>query len=424
MGIYAFGLTGVLLAVGYAILPSKIAEISKDQEVRFLFISLDPGGSLGTLGIISLAGLITAAIMQPLSGFVSDKLGGNTKARLPFVLVGGLGVGLLLIAMPFVATFWTILLLFVLIQFFGNLAQGPANALIFDNVVSEKIGRASGILNLLKIAGAGICTMGALVLLGFSSPEASRQWLWVAIIPLAAIVVITAGWTYLTMVSVRVPRARVNFSRILEAEGPKDNRAGRKYLGFIVAVAFMASALAAMGRYSLAYLEDVIGVENPQHEVIPVVLATLAAAVLTTVPSGVLSDKLGKDKMLPIAGILGATGAFLLALATTLEFVIFIGVIVGSALGILLTSVWTLANHLVPKEFVARDLSWINLASVAGGGLVYAAGPFLDYLNGRSEDLGYRMLAVGLAIAFMISTVALYFMAKPLVQRKLSEGNV
>ncbi len=425
MNLYNFGLTGVIFSIGYVFLQVRVAQIIDLEGARILFINIKPSGILGGIGIISLAGLLTSAIVQPLAGFVSDKMGSSTHSRLPFIIFGGIGVAITVMFLPIVTTFIGLLAIFVIIQIFGNLSQGPANALVFDNVGEANIGRAYGIMNMIKILGAGICVISALVLTGFYSSQNGNYWLWVTSALLATVITTTAMWTFIKMRTIKkTPYTDNDYSSLYmdrhqtsatAVESENTTRKRGNYLAFVLPVAFMLSGFAAMGRYAQPYLSNVINVENAQHSSIPVILTTLIFAVLGTVPAGVLADKVGKDKVLVIAGSLGALGAILLAINTSLLFILPIAVILGTSIGMLITVIWTIANSIVSKQFVARDLSLINLSSILGGALVYAAGPILDALNEFSEDLGYKILAISVALMFMIATLIIYTLYRPII---------
>ena len=455
MSMYAFGLTGGVLSVSYVFLQIKVAELGQADTFRFLFWEIPFTGPLGPLGIISLFGLLGAAVTQPLAGWLSDRHGGNTLTRLPFILLGGVGLVVGMVLFPLTNSILWIIIAFTSIQVMASLAQGPANALIYDNASVNAVGRASGFLNLLKFAGAGVCTLGALSLTGFYTPATGegRVWLWVGIIGIAGLLLVATLWTVITM-RVAMHRPRVTRRRRMldqaitasahEHDGhiedfgnlnsdyqanhrtghntdqytlseraalsTKPQASARKYAVLIISSAFVLSAFAALGRYTQPYLSDVINLSNPQHGALPIVIIMLASALLATVPSGLLLDRIGKENVLLLGGIMGAISTVLLAFVTTLTAVIFIGALMGAAIGVLLTAGWTMANFMVSTRSVARDLSWVNLASLAGGALVYGGGGFLDQLNAEGDNLGYRVLAFGVSIILLVATSTVYLL--------------
>ena len=408
LSFYAFGLSGLWTAMGTPILPIKVDEILDDGSVTFLTFSLDRNG---LLGLVSLVGLAVAAIAQVAAGVISDR-GGGVSRRLPFILLGATGMAASVLFLGTVGSVVALITVIVLVQVFGNLGQGPANALIADHVSPGKKGRAAGALNLSRVAGAGLVTAIVLGLMSRYDRENAAYWLWIS---LGLMAVVAIGATLWTVISLRRQPAREPqfHDAPVEAMAPlapagasdddDDGRTDRTYLRFLVAMSFVISAMSALQIYSFYYLEDVIGLENPAEAGIPVLLAIGAATALTVLPAGRLADTVGRNRMLYVGAGLGVIACVVLALARSLIVVVIDGVLVGIAIGIFLTVSWTVANDLVRQRHAARDLGYASIAVFIGSAVARLAGIGVDRLNDIHFALGYQVVLGAVAAAFIVS---------------------
>ena len=107
---------------------------------------------------------------------MSDRKVGIVEVkRYPFIVVGLLGFAASTLLIGFVHTFVALLLVTIAMQVLGNIAQGPANALIIDHVDESERGRASGYLNLMRLAGSGFVAMVVVFLMSFYHVDDAPQ---------------------------------------------------------------------------------------------------------------------------------------------------------------------------------------------------------------------------------------------------------
>jgi Na+/melibiose symporter-like transporter len=313
-------------------------------------------------------------------------------------------------------TFISLLITIVLMQMFGNMSQGPANALIVDNVPVSRMGEASGTLNFARVLGAGILTIVVLFMMGNYRGSDSELWLWASITLMVAVLLGSTLWTVLSL----KPAAAGNPMTALLAPKPIVKEMGRwqrrreallivrnrrTYYMFLVAMTFVIAAMSAMQVYALFFMEDVVGLANPERDTGLVVLVIAGATLAVVIPAGSMADRLGHEKLLVVAGILGAAGALLLLLVQSLVGALLVGVIIGLAVGIFLSVTWALANSLVSQITAARDLGWTSVATLVGAAIARISGLGIDALNNQSENLGYDAVIVGVAAAFVIASL-------------------
>ncbi|MEX0926751.1 MAG: MFS transporter [Dehalococcoidia bacterium] len=403
---YAFGLSGLWTGVGTGILPFKVLEIIESNPVIIFGYQLDKNG---TLGLISLSGLAVAAAVQPLSGIMSDRSSGLLGRRVPYILLGSAGLAFLAFYFGAATSFIALMLAIMFMQVFGNLGQGPANALIIDHVHPARRGIAAGALNLARVLGAGFLVVIVLRFMGNYDPETGRHWLWASIIVMVAVLIITTLWTVLTVRSRR--DGLPIHPEVYVEEAPRHHvtprRSGGVYAWFLVSLAFVIAAMSSMQVYALFFLQDVVGLPNPANGADLLVIVTVGITALTVIPAGVLTDRIGRDRLLVLAGLIGATGALMLLTVSSLSGAMVAGAVLGLSVGIFLSVTWALANDLVPKRSAARDLGLTSIAALVGAAIARISGLGIDALNHRSPTLGYEVLLVGCAIAFVVAAVML-----------------
>jgi MFS family permease len=133
--------------------------------------------------------------------------------------------------------------------------------------------------------------------------------------------------------------------------------------------------------------------------------------LLSALPSGWLSDRVGTKVLVGSAGIIAAVGTavILSTLVASNMAVIYVGgSIVGFAAGLFTTTNWAMGTDLAPREEAGHYLGVSNLAG-AGAGVVGAAigGPMADTINAYRPGLGYFAIFGCYGLLFLLSTVSL-----------------
>jgi len=412
LSIYAFGLSGVWTGIGAGILPFKVIEALELGNISILGYALDKNGALG---LISLLGLIVAAAAQLAAGSLSDRDKRPGK-RLLYLLIGGIGLGVMTILFGFTSSFLTLILAIVGMQFFGNSAQGPANALIIDHVPVNERGAAAGVLNLWRLLGAGSITVVVLQFMARYDKEDSPEWLWYAIALMTVAVVLSVLWTVITnrpkdgwfipTLKKKTPDT-VDSPEFVAETAASRSGISRSYLAFLVALAFGIAAMSSMQIYALFFLQDVVGLDNPADGADWLVVAIVAAASLTVLPAGRLADRWGRTSLFILAGVAGVVSSLLLLFVSSIGPVLAIGVVIGISVGLFMTLTWAVANDLVSRSTAAKELGYTSIATLTGAAGARFAGVAIDELNDFSENLGYKMILVAVAISFAFSALIL-----------------
>ncbi|MBN2480957.1 MAG: MFS transporter [Bacteroidales bacterium] len=245
------------------------------------------GASKTSLALIEGIAESTASLIKALSGFWSDRIGKNK----PFMLIG-YGLSALIIPIyTFVVTPLHVFYLRFIERFGKGIRTAPRDSLIAGSVTNGETGRSFGLQKALDNSGAIAGPLIAFVLLS-QIPGNYRLIFAVGGIPaLLAILVIIFGIT-----EAKKSKHEL-FTRFHFNDFPL-----RYY--FFLGIVFIFTLGNSTDALLLVKANEV-GVEIA---LIPLVyLVTNAVSVLVSVPAGMLSDKVGKEKILVTGYLIYAT---------------------------------------------------------------------------------------------------------------------
>ncbi|HZW02324.1 MAG TPA: MFS transporter [Anaerolineaceae bacterium] len=366
-------------------------------------------------------------------------------------------------AFGFTTAYAVLLAAIVLLQVSSNIGHGAVQALIPDVVPENQRGRSSGIKSVLELLPVFLVLfIGPLV-------DAGRFWLVVGIIVFGFLATMLTTLLFvkeepqtepptgslrepilrivaLTVIFVAITRAAVWFvtftgtyltSRGVDAAAlialvgiaGLIGMAGSIFLGvylgarvgigadaprqssFIWWVINRLMFLAAVGSiqgFAQFFLRDVLNVPNPAT-MTTVLLAVVALFLMpSAIFGGLLADKVGRKRLVGLAGLVAAAGTGLLLVSRSMPLVVVSGSIIGLGTGAFMATNWALGTDLVPAKDAGKFLGISNLAG-AGAGIVGAGigGPVADTFNLVSPGLGYLVIFAIYGALFLLSTATL-----------------
>jgi MFS family permease len=413
LSVYGLGFTGLWTAVTSVILQFRVLAVADESQ------------KIIALSAITLAGLVFASIVQPIAGGFSDRSQNRLGKRAPYIVAGGLGLAAATLLMGVANNFISLMFAFCLMQVLGNIAQGPANALLIDHVPAHRRGTAAGALTFARAIGAGIAVVGTLVLLSRHSTNEMSIWMWGALGLVAAMALASSIWTAVTVRSrpgngngalngqrpgasspmsagatVSEPGARTGgVASLAQDRAPAP---ASDFIWFLVAFTIATGTMSVLSRFALFYLQDVVGLTNPAHGALILSISVGGGVALAVLPAGILSDRIGRLPLLVASGVVGAISVAALTTVETLPGLVVVGTIVGIASGVLLSVAWALANDLVRPSKAAGTLGYTSIALLVGAFIPLVAGGAIELLNRVSEDLGYRAMILVVAVAFVL----------------------
>ncbi|RMF50041.1 MAG: MFS transporter [Anaerolineae bacterium] len=401
-------------------------------------------GAQGALyGNLRLWGLMTAVLVQPTAGMLSDRYRGRWGRRRPFILLGTL---LDLGCIAFIGRIATmdgmhgyawLMATFIALMVSSNIAHGPQQALIPDLVPQEERGMASGVKALLEVplplvlvaftigpmVGNGhlhaalltlslilVASMGVTLLTPEQRPSESMPFPWERLFRLAAmttaftISILGSGALIKTAIRI-VPK--IEFTHALWGFG----LAGILAMGAAITVGVRLSIRAALGAehsennafswwvvnrlafltgatnmagFALYFFQGRLGFPS-EKAALPasrMLLVVGVCVLLTVLPAGRMADRWSSHRLMIFSGLLAASGSVVL-LSSTVLWVIYLGaVLVGAATGIFYAANWAQGTRIVQPGEEGRYLGIANLAGAGAGAVgAYIGGPIADYFT-------------------------------------------
>lgn len=359
------------------------------------------------LGVLTFTGLVLAMIIQPISGAASDSWRSRWGRRRPLAVIGT-AVDLLFLGL----LAWSGNLLVVIIGYIGlqiasNIAHGPMQGLLPDLVPEEQMGSASGIKNLMDMAGLIVASLAAGNLL---SPN--DRYPTTIMLVVMAVLIISSIITFLTtqesptsLSERRNNRIQIRYVFKMDAKKNPDFfwLVGSRFI-FLVGVYGVQT-------FAQYYIRDVMQASNPVQATGNVMAALAVALVIFSVLGGILTDRFGSRKVLIWASIFTSIGCLLLMAADSMGMLVGFASIVGAGIGLYLTSNWALASRLAPKEQAGKFLGLTNLATAGASAISKLGGIPIDMINNAvpGKFYGYTWLFL---ISAVFSLVSLAVLAK------------
>jgi MFS family permease len=370
LSIYWLGINAIWTGLHVLVLPKRMESL----------FGLGNAG-LG-LGLVTIAGVATAIVVQPTVGAISDYTTSRWGRRKPYIVIGGLLDLVFLWALASAETYVAILVALVLLQFSSNFAQGPFQGYVPDLVPARQVGRASALMGVMIIlggmAGAGVVALGYLQLdLAADAAAVQAAFYWPTI-ALGLIEVTTMLVLALTVSEGRAgpDRAGRSWLRIATSTWGTDILRERSYLWLIFSRLCYLSMPAVVTAYAVFVLERSFGL--PPLEAGPLLLVTggliAASTAMAVVPAAWLSDRVGRKKVIYISFALATAGVSLLAAAPSVVVALVALVPIGLSAGAFLTVDWALMTDIIPKATTGRYMGLSNVATATAGplGLVIA----------------------------------------------------
>jgi MFS family permease len=362
------------------------------------------------LGVLTFAGLMVAAILQPVAGAMSDGWHSRWGRRRPFMAVATLFDLVFLAVIGWAGGLVWLFIGYIGLQFSSNMGQGPAQGLLPDRVTPEKIGVASGIKTFMDMAALIIASLAAGRLL---DPQGKDPTL--IILVLMVVVVITAGITILgtpeepTNLEGNNHGKSAGWWHDLRGQLHVDFRENTAYWWLIGQRLVFLLGIYAVQAFAQYYLRDVLRAENPVQATGDLLAALTVALIILALVGGWLADRFGPKRILYVASGLVAVGMLLFRLARTPGMLVGYGSVVGAGIGLFLTASWALSNKLAPADQAGKFLGLTNLATAGAGALSRLEGPVIDLANYVYPGVwaGYTGMFVFGAICAVVSMVML-----------------
>lgn len=471
INIYFMGLTTISQTMTPLVIPLLVQKFVGEQQ---------QGTFYGTARLWS---LMVALLVQALMGMLSDHSTLRWGRRRPFILIGTLGDLLIMAAIGFsagmegTAGYWFLFAMLLLLAVASNTAHGAAQGLIPDLVPEEKRGLYSGVKALLEVPlplvlvsftigrmiGSGNMWGGILTAMGIltftmvvtmfaperrlEKPAAPLNWQ-----PFLRLVLMTALFTVVILglgflINRVISPALENLSRTpalitmgllglgamaaaialgvyfsVQISIGEDARRYPSFTWWVInRLAFLVGST-NLASFAVFFLQGKLGLEReaaakPAAQLIMFVGIFI---LVLSLPSGWITDRLGRRRLTALSGLVAALGALILIVAPNLTVIYIGGVVVGIGIGLFYPASWALGTSLVPRQEAGRYLGISNLAGAGAGAVgAYIGGPIADFFTRTAPDapgLGYVLLFAIYGVLFLASILALQKVPEPRIE--------
>jgi len=392
MNIFWFGNNFHWQALLAIVIPSQVAALLGESNKAL------------NLTLVVTWGTLIAIVTNPLVGALSDYAPFRMGRRRPFMIIGTIFNVLILMALALApASVIALAILFLLLQFFNNFANAPWSAIIADQVPENQRGSASGWYGLFTLLGTVLGTVVAGALLNQHDPLAIYRG------ELLRIYAIIAGLQIICVVAtvLLVPeqplteRKRFSWS-VFFARFKLEPRKYPDFTWLLLTRLLMMMGIWAIYYFLQYYYSDVLGVKDAEKTVgvifLPIVMV---AALLTVYSAGALSDRIGRKKLVYIAGTLMTIVALIFIFVQSLTASLVAAACFGLGYGAYTSVDWALATDaLPPTDQYGKDMGIWNTAGILPQVIgITAGGLILTLLKNAPNHLGYSAL-FGLTVVF------------------------
>ena len=368
----------------------------------------DPRHKIAALGIVTGVGAVAACIATPLAGALSDRTTnafgiGRMRGRRHRWTLGMAVLGAIsLVILGGLKTVAGIAVLWVLFSAFQNAEYASLSAAVPDHVPVRQRATVAGWVGMPQALGL---VLGTVLVVDIFTKISSGYTVLAILLVLFAI-----PFVFMTPDHPLEPEHRDPFSwrKLARAYWISP----RQYPDFAWAwiTRFLASLAIAMGTlYLLYFLEGPVHYRQQFHQPATNGLQTLiiiytVCVVVTAIVGGIISDRIGKRKMIvTLSGILMGLAALLLTFVETWNASLIAAVLFGRGFGAYLAVDQALITQVLPAaRDRAKDLGIINIAIVGPSTIGPAiAAPI-------TAEIGYPALFGATAIVAVLASVLVW----------------
>ena len=355
------------------------------------------------IGSIVFVGLLIAIVIQPIAGAFSDRARFRMGRRRPFMVAGVLLTIPFLITIGLAPMYWLLVVAVVGLQIGANIAHGPYQGVIPDQVHPDRRGQASGFFGLANLLGT---LLGA----GVASVFLASGQVFLALVTIIVVLLLAsaASWIFISEGPAPPPDPFTNIRGELRRR-IGELRAQSSFVWLMLSRLLFFMGLQAMDNFLQLFLGKGIGEESPEIKTTAVLGSVLVLAMITSVPAGRAADHFGRLRLVAVAAFLGVVAAVMLVFEQSFIQALVSGSVLGIGLGFFTAADWAAAIDLLPDERAPGLYMGLTNVATAGGDAIatLSAGIVLDVFNQIQPGLGYRAVFIMMGVYFALSIVSL-----------------
>ena len=338
-----------------------------------------PGSEGTTLFALTVVGAVIAAIVQPTIGSISDYTITRWGRRKPYIFIGSVLDIVFLYGIATANSIVAVAAFMALLQFSANFAQGPFQGYIPDLVPARQVGLASALVGLFQVLGNAVG-------FGIGSAAVATNNFFLGVMALGALELVTMFSVVWRVNEGKAARDRGGRSWLSVAREAwaTDVLKERSFLWLVGSRLFFLMGATMLINLALFFFAQTF--KLPQDEAgaanFPVLAAVIIGNVLTVIPAGRLSDRIGRKPVIYVACAVAGTGMLIVALAPSMAVVVAGAGLFGAGSGMFLAVDWALMTDIIPKASSGRYMGISNVATATAGIFsLLSGGGLMDLVN-------------------------------------------
>jgi MFS family permease len=379
LAVYWLGLVAVVQGIGIVL-----------QE-RIKVLVPDSGSQYTTLGVLQVAGMLIAVVVQPTVGTISDYTVSRYGRRKPYIVLGTVLDVVFLVGLATSNTVLAVAAFVTLLQLGSNIAQGPYQGYVPDLVAAPQVGLASGLIGLFTVLG--VVTGTAVATVGVATGDFVLPTIALGVVHLATMVVLVVR---LDEGRAAKPRRGRSWGSIAAEAWGADVLRERSFLFLVASRFFILGGSAFLIVLQVPYLERSLGMTERDQRALWILGTTIVAVICTagaTIPAARLSQRVGRKRVIYVATAISALGMTIAALAPGPPVLAVGAVLVGIGGGSFLAVDWALLTDVIPKASAGRYMGIANIATATNAvAAAFVGGLVIDaFSRSGAPDLGPRV---------------------------------
>ncbi|MRR30915.1 MFS transporter, partial [bacterium] len=267
------------------------------------------------LGLLTFFGLILAMLIQPLSGAISDRWQSKMGRRRPFMWLGTGGDLVFLAIMGFIGGLPALFIGYIGLQTSSNIAHGPAQGLLPDEVPASQLGMASGIKTTLDMAGIILSSLLMGFLISAKDPDPTLSTIVIiGLLVVFALITLLGSREKSTYVT---QRTRMDWKALWKSVFYFKADGDRNYWRLIFSRFLYLVGIYGFQSFAQYFIRDKFSSQDPIQFTQFVMGSFVIVLIIFSLFSGRWSDKIGRKRLQIVSSFVGALGATLVIFAAT-----------------------------------------------------------------------------------------------------------
>ncbi|HAN20115.1 MAG: MFS transporter [Clostridiales bacterium GWF2_36_10] len=369
---------------------------------------------------------ILAMFMLPLFGSFSDKVSSRFGKRTPFIVLGTLVAVCSMIFMPLADEKGNLAVFFValgVVLVAMSTYRSPAVALMPDLTPKPLRSKANAIINLMGAVG-GVYTLIMIKLLVPKVAEGEKADYTFLFISVAVLMVIAVILLLLTINENKLRNQIVieeTETVIVEGKERLPNEVKKSLVFLLLSVSLWFIAYNAVQSTFSRYVEDFLGIKGGVYATF--LMVGTIAAVISYIPIGIFSNKIGRKKIILI-GITVMTLGFLFAIPLRSNSILMnmVFIMVGIGWAAINVNSYPMVVEMSKGSDIGKYTGFYYTFSMSAQVIT----PILSGFLIEKLDIGYMVLfpyaAIFSALAFITMCYVKHGDTKPLLKKSLIEN--